>query len=109
MAINTDLSLAVGEIISDFGETVQIYGNSPGQVFSGNAFVSGGGNEFEVVTGGYYDKDAFTISVNKVDITFTPEPGMLVNARGKDLRIARDGVDNKRAHYRLSVVGRDVP
>lgn len=107
--LDAGLSDALAGSMSFFGEAVKIYGDTPGQVYSGNAIVTGGAVNFDFVTGGAYRKDSYTLSVRVSDITFVPRAGHLVDARGKQLRIPDDGVTENRAHYRIEVCGRDVP
>ncbi len=109
MSLTTDLDSVIIEAIDDCGETVTIYGDGPTQTWTDDALVTGGQGSFDGVTGGYYDKNSYTISVPKSTITFAPKPGMLVDARGKELRIPDDGVTDLRAHYRIQVVSRDAP
>jgi hypothetical protein len=109
MSLATEIDDALGVALDDAGEMVTIFGHTPTQKYEGIALVTGGGGGFDGVTGGYYVKDTYVISVRKSDCTFTPEPGMLVEARSKQLRIPDNGVTNLRAHYRLEVVGRDAP
>jgi len=71
--------------------------------------VTGGAGSFESVSGGYYDKDTYTVSVPKTSISFMPEPGMFAEVRAKDMRIPDDGVEDLRAHWRMTVVGRSSP
>jgi hypothetical protein len=109
-ALDAEIAAALGEMNDFAGETVKIYGDSPGSVYSGTATVTGGAVNFDMVTGGAYQKDSYTMSIRKVDLgTFVPVAGMLVDARGKSLRIPDDGVTDNRAHYRIEIVGRDVP
>lgn len=112
---NEALDTAVGELLAEFGEVASgfpklvIYALEPSQQkVATDAAVSGGAGEFDDVTGGYYDKLALSATIRISDVTpFVPVPGMLVDARGREMRIALNGVKTERATYRLSLVARD--
>ena len=97
------------EIIEENRERINIYGfSSDGHPV--DAAISGGNGAFENVEGGYYDRVELSATVRKSDLnTFVPQPGMMVDARGRDMRIAPDGVTTGRAHYQLSLIARDSP
>jgi hypothetical protein len=105
MAIADDISSALGDLESIFGETVTIGS------WTGTAIVSGGALGFEQVFGGVYEGATFAMIVRKsaAPSGFKPEPPMSVTARGYQLRIAPFGVIDNRAHWRIAVVDRDVP
>ena len=107
--LDDELDDALIESIEFAGETVTLYGHTPGQVFEGSALVNGGEGEFESVMGGTYEKIAYTVTIPKASITFKPEPGMLAEVRAEELRIPSDGVRNRRRSYLVTLAGRDVP
>ena len=107
--IDDDVDEALAEALEFAGETVTIWGNSPGQVFEGTALVNGGEGAFESVLGGTYEKIAYSLTIPKTSITFKPEPAMLAEVRAEELRIPDDGVRNRRRSYLVTVVGRSVP
>lgn len=112
MGLSAEIDSALLELLAEFGEvadgrSVTIYGSTSGQVYTGDAIVNGGESQFEDVPGGYYAKIAYVLTIPKSLLTFEPTPGMLVVARGQDLRIPDDGVSNKRAHWRIATVARD--
>lgn len=105
MPIVADISAALADLESVFGETVTI------DTWTGTAIVSGGALGMETVFGGVYEGAAFTIAVRKTSLPtgFIPAPPMPVVVRGYELRIAPNGVTNNRAHWRIAVVDRDTP
>ena len=110
MSITTEIDAALGEMETALGETITIYGSTPGSTYIGLATVTGGAAPVDYVTGGSYEGNAYSISVRISSLAgFVPVPEMLVDARGKELRIAPDGVTAGRAHYHIMVIGRDVP
>jgi len=105
MAITDDISAALIDLESVFGESVTI------GTWTGPAVVSGGALGMETVFGGIYEGATFVIAVRKSALPagFIPEPPMEVVARGYNLRIAPNGVTDNRAHWRIVVVAREVP
>lgn len=64
----------------------------------------------EDVLGGHYEKDSFTLSVEKTDLEdFVPAPGMNITAREKELRIPDDGVIEYATRYVITAVARNAP
>jgi hypothetical protein len=112
MALQDDLDEALEELLEFTGnEDVTIYADG-GATYNGPAIVTGGAMHFDAVTGGTYEKDAYTMRVRKSDLDgFVPLPGMLVDGRDKILRIPQtpNSVTVGRADYRIEVCGRDVP
>lgn len=105
MPIADDISAALGDLETVFGETVTI------DTWTGTAIVSGGALALETVFGGVYEGAAFTIAVRKSALPedFIPKAPMPVELRGYELRIAPNGVTDNRAHWRIAVVDRDTP
>lgn len=105
MPINDEISAALSDLESAFGETVTI------DDWTGTAIVSGGALALETVFGGVYEGASFTIAVRKSALPtgFIPKPPMPVELRGYQLRIAPNGVTDNRAHWRIAVVDRDTP
>jgi hypothetical protein len=101
-------SLATGTAVfrtAVFGEEVTIGS------WEGKAAVSTGAiaNQ-EDVLGGHYEKDSFTISVEKTDLQdFVPTPGMNVTARELALRIPDNGIIEYRDRYVITAVSRTSP
>lgn len=105
MAIANDISAALADLESYFGETVTI------DDWTGTAIVNGGALSMEMVFGGAYEGATFTMAVRKSALPngFIPKPPMPVELRGYQLRIAPNGVTDNRAHWRIAVVDRDTP
>jgi hypothetical protein len=108
MALSDELTSAIEEAIDDAGESVVIHDVDGNVTKTVDALVTGGAGGFDDVAGGYFTPVDYTISVIKTDLDpLIPTPGMIVEARSRDLRIAENGVDTLRVHYRLRCIDRD--
>lgn len=99
-----ELALDVTAAIASGGEEVTI------GAWIGQAIVDGGPRYLENVPGGAYPKLRFTILCSKADLdAVVPAAQMDVTARGKELRIPDDGIEEYVDSYLITAVGRTVP
>jgi hypothetical protein len=77
--------------------------------FTASVFQGPGGGVVGV-SGGYYETNEMSVELIVSDLAgFVPEPGMLVTARGENLRIAPDGVTPGKTVTRLRLIPATAP